>query len=165
MRRRRLLELLAVVGIIALLISILLPTVKRWRDPYRTTGRQPCPSNLRQIGQALLLYSNDHGGVYPMTLDALAASHDLTDEVLVCYYTRKRFVFLAPGGVANSYGDEDLIAYEPWECHEKGSNLLFGSGRTAWESAAAVKRYVAQAATRPAPPAVTTTPTTRPVAP
>jgi hypothetical protein len=141
---------LFVVGTSALLISILLPTVKRLRDPYRTSGRQPCPSNLRQIGQALLLYSRDHGGVYPTTLDALVTPDLLTNEVLVCYYTRKPFVFVAAAGIASSYGDEDLIVYEPLEAHDgEGSYLLFGSGRTAWEHAAGAQRYIARAATRP----------------
>ena len=30
-----------------------------------TANRIKCASNLRQIGQALLLYANDHGGAYP----------------------------------------------------------------------------------------------------
>jgi hypothetical protein len=141
---------LVVGGIIALLISILLPTLDRLRDPYRTSGRQPCPSNLRQIGQALLLYSMDHNGVYPTTLDALVTPELLTKKVLTCYYTHKPFIFLAPGGVASAYGDEDLIVYEPLEAHDgDGSYLLFGSGRVAWEQAPAVRRYVARAATRP----------------
>jgi type II secretory pathway pseudopilin PulG len=119
MRRGRLLELLVVVGIIVCLISILLPTLNRWRDPYRTSGRQPCASNLRQIGQALLLYSMDHGGLYPATLDELAASQDLTDEVLVCYYTRKRFVFLAPGGVANRTATTTSSPTSRWNATRK----------------------------------------------
>ena len=150
MRRPTWRAVFLVVGISALLISILLPTLDRLRDPYRTSGRQPCPSRLRHISQALLLYSMDHNGVYPTTLDALVTPDMLTSEGLTCYYTHKPFIFLAPGGVANSYGDEDLIVYEPLEAHDgEGSNLLFGSGRVAWEEAPAVRRYIARAATRP----------------
>src|SRR4029079_19249696 len=58
------------IGIIALLISILLPSLNRARE---TANRVKCSSNLRQIGQALLLYSNDNKGNYPKCVAGLNA--------------------------------------------------------------------------------------------
>src|SRR5690606_11346984 len=44
--------------------SILLPSLNRARE---TANRVKCASNLRQIGLALQMYSNDNNGNYPRT--------------------------------------------------------------------------------------------------
>ncbi len=57
-----LIELLIVVGIIGILAAILLPALGTAREAAR---RKSCQSNLRQIGLALEMYSNEWGGDYP----------------------------------------------------------------------------------------------------
>ena len=54
-----LVELLVVIGIIALLISILLPVLSKAQQQARKTS---CLSNIRQMGMAFNMYTHDHRG-------------------------------------------------------------------------------------------------------
>jgi prepilin-type processing-associated H-X9-DG protein/prepilin-type N-terminal cleavage/methylation domain-containing protein len=54
-----LVELLVVIGIIAILVATLLPALKRAREQSQTTQ---CLSNLRQINMSLLAYAQDNKG-------------------------------------------------------------------------------------------------------
>src|SRR3954467_1196946 len=55
-----LIELLVVIAIIAILAAILFPVFAQARDKARQAG---CFSNLRQIGTALAMYTQDYDGL------------------------------------------------------------------------------------------------------
>jgi prepilin-type N-terminal cleavage/methylation domain-containing protein len=58
-----LVELLVVIGIIAVLVGILLPTLNRARE---SANRAACLANLRTIGQMWLLYAQDNKRQIPL---------------------------------------------------------------------------------------------------
>src|SRR5438046_10662363 len=59
-----LVELLVVIGIIAILIAMLLPALNSARE---RANRIKCASNLRQLAQAMRIYASDNKDQYPRT--------------------------------------------------------------------------------------------------
>src|SRR3954471_24521155 len=57
-----LVELLVVIGIIAILVAVLLPALRKARQSAQTAA---CLSNLRQIGLAFHMYANENHSWLP----------------------------------------------------------------------------------------------------
>jgi prepilin-type processing-associated H-X9-DG protein len=133
--------------LIFLLISLLLPSINVSRP---TANRVKCASNLRQIGQAILLYTNDYQGQYPNTFGDLLMTEDITSMVFVCPSSSDvaavgattqavvanldtpghcSYIFLGKGLTAKTVEPDMVIALEPLTNHGgDGTNVLFGDG-------------------------------------
>src|SRR6058998_2774448 len=57
-----LVQLLVVIGMIALLIGILMPVLSKARA---AANRTACRSNIRQLGIGILMYCNNNRGYFP----------------------------------------------------------------------------------------------------
>ena len=106
-----LVELLVVIGIIALLISILLPSLNKARAAAQAIK---CASNMRQIGQALTLYHIDSKGrLIPMTVPTGAGPNGTVmwpggffwaNQLVALKYIR------APMGLASGTGAKNQLS-------------------------------------------------------
>lgn len=59
-----LVELLVVIGIVAILAGLISPVISSMRERGDAAA---CASNLKQIGAGLFLFSSDHEGCFPLT--------------------------------------------------------------------------------------------------
>src|SRR5215207_4146687 len=69
-RSRRGFTLVELLVVLFVCVFLLAMVVACNRNAHHTSGRVTCASNLRQIGQAILLYSNENKGAYPRTRSA-----------------------------------------------------------------------------------------------
>jgi type II secretory pathway pseudopilin PulG len=96
-----LVELLVIVGIIAVLISLLLPALGRAREQAR---RAQCLSNLRQVHQAIVLYSLSHRDQVPLGFRRAKQFNSMLYSA-----TAGRFVLFGHLFQANLLGDGRVV--------------------------------------------------------
>ncbi|NLX20184.1 MAG: DUF1559 domain-containing protein [Phycisphaerae bacterium] len=105
-----LIELLVVVAIIALLISILLPSLSRAREAARRTQ---CAANLGSLGRACMIYSEGNAGVLP------TADHDPNKLTGGDYQSSATVVGRPYGNLPDA---KSSARAKPWSLNGNGSN-------------------------------------------
>ena len=101
-----LIELLVVIAVISLLLSILLPSLRKARDVALRVG---CASNLRQIGLGMNMYLGDNDNTYVCAEDPVS-----TDPAYWLWMGRGWRAWVKPylGGVADANNPSVLLCPE-----------------------------------------------------
>jgi prepilin-type processing-associated H-X9-DG protein len=182
--RRILVWTVGIIVIGGMLVSVMLPSLCRAREP---ANRIKCASNLRQIGQAIAIYAQDNGGQYPPSLAVLLAHEDITAGVMLCPSSNDEassatdtagavadlaaaetnaaghkhclsYIYTGRGLTVATASATSVVAYEPLGNHEgDGTNVLFGDGHVDWVNGREWPKVAAAAGV-----AVVSSPATRP---
>jgi prepilin-type N-terminal cleavage/methylation domain-containing protein len=98
-----LLELLVVIGIIAILAALLSPALKTAMQNGKMTQAM---SNARQIGLALRMYANDNDGNYPLNTNTygenIVSSNDAFRSLIPTYVDTEKIFPMAGSKIAPS---------------------------------------------------------------
>lgn len=162
---------------LVLLALIILPQLGGTKE---RTKRLLCASNLRQIGQGIWVYRNDHR-VWPQTFAEILIGGDMNPETFTCRSSDARkvpdltpqeaarsltnpkhcsYIYFPPPADAGDVDAEAVLAMERMENHEsQGMSILFGDGHVEWCSATWAQFILSELKAGHNPPR---TPTTRP---
>ena len=115
---------LAILGVLA---GMLTPALSGAREKAR---RASSANNLKQIGLSLAMYSEQHAGQLPGSLDDLKGIAG-DEAIFRDVSSGTRFVYLGAGRKWQTDGGRQVLAYSPRE-QDAGRNVLFSDGSVQW---------------------------------
>lgn len=124
--------------------------------------RATSATNLRQVGQAMMLYSNENKGKYPPDLVTLTKTQDLPQETLKSPFGPAKggsdIVLVQYGKVNPVSGNlpaasEVIVAYDQAALEQgDGANALYADGHVDWLTPEALKKGLEESKKKAVPP-------------
>src|SRR5208282_4949861 len=108
-----LIELLVVIAIIAILAAMLLPALARAKA---TAAKAKCSSNLKQLGVAIALFSDDNNNQYPCAADQLADAQMAWDTYIYFYIAGGHLSFKQIQAISDADGWGGAPGLPPQMC-------------------------------------------------
>ncbi|HSH95648.1 MAG TPA: type II secretion system protein [Roseimicrobium sp.] len=113
-----LVELLVVIGVIAVLLAMLMPALQKVQAAAAKTH---CAANLRQLGQAFHLYADENKGILPIYASANTGNID-------GYFPAKPLNSTSPGWVSSLERllsrHDNLLAWRVAQCPVRGRDYF-----------------------------------------
>ena len=127
-----LIELLVVIAIIAILAAILFPVFAKAREAARATS---CKSNLKQLGTAVQMYSQDYDEAYPASWygTGYAAGTGYTWRIATLPYIKNVQVYYCPSATPSSKTWDGSPAFTANEWNLRNS---YGMNQVHWATTA-----------------------------
>lgn len=119
--RFTLIEMLVVIAIIAILASLLMPTLMRSLEIARTTS---CASNMKQCNVAMMLYVDDYYGMLPPAATTISGTFvDWFPQVAVTWYsgTGQSQTSAAFGDIVRCTNKRNIYGF-----NASGTNSIYG---------------------------------------
>ncbi len=124
-----LIELLVVIAIIAILAAILFPVFAKARDKARQTA---CGSNAKQMGLAIMQYSQDYDGYYPFAYNCNTGGHCENNSIwqkdIQPYCKSTKLTFCPSGPFANLANDASMLGYGGYSINQAVAGFSLPNG-------------------------------------
>jgi len=132
-----------------LLPAALFPALGRARGEAR---KAVCKSNVKQLGLAISMYSNDHDEQCPPKLEDLFDQYITARKIFICPQDSKPMAigkglkcsYRYVGQLSKRTDPQVLVAYDKRGNHPKGRNALFYDGHVEWIAEGALRPRLQQ---------------------
>jgi prepilin-type processing-associated H-X9-DG protein len=128
-----LVELLIVIGVIAILASLLLPALKKAKEKARTIQ---CAGNLKQIGLGLAMYQGDNNGYIPFVYFKVGGYFSTSWVWQIREYCDSAMTYVCPGDEINQFQAGDKISD-----FQAGANQDYGSRHDSFDTSYGMNSY------------------------